>query len=86
MIRCILKIADLQPGRFYYVVVALDEQGLITDRYQSISVDVERVTTRAEALERGLITESDAVQIGDKIALAWHPLGTDYLAGIYRRA
>ena len=70
---------DLPPGRFYYVVVALDERGLITDRYQSISVDVERVTTLAEALERGLITESDAVQIGDKIALAWHPLGTDYL-------
>ena len=59
--------------------MALDERGLITDRYQSISVDVERVTTLAEALERGLITESDAVQIGDAIALAWHPLGTDYL-------
>jgi len=70
---------DLQPGRFHYVVVALDERGLITDRYQSISVDVERVTTLTEALERGLITESDAVQIGDKITLAWHPLGTDYL-------
>ena len=26
-----------------------------------------------------MITESDAVQIGDKITLAWHPLGTDYL-------
>ena len=34
---------DLRPA-FYYVVVALDERGLITDRYQSISVDVERPT------------------------------------------
>ena len=70
---------DLQPGRFHYVIVALDERGLTTDRYQSISVKIDRVTTLAEALERGLIDESDSVQIGDGIALAWHPLGTDYL-------
>ena len=70
---------DLQPGRFYYVVVALDERGLTTDRYQSIPVDIDRVTTLAEALERGLIDASDSVQMGDAIALALHPLGTDYL-------
>ena len=70
---------DLQPGRFYYSVVALDARGQITDQYQSLTVDLERVTTLQEALERGLIDTADNIQIGDEIELAWHPLGTDYL-------
>lgn len=70
---------DLQPDRFYYVVVALDGRGLITDRYQSIPVDIERVTTLVEASERGLIENADSMEIGDEVALALHPLGTDYL-------
>ena len=44
-----------------------------------IEVEVLRVTTLREALERGLVEESADVKVGDQINLAWHPLGTDYL-------
>ena len=70
---------DLKPGRYYYSVVALGPRGEISNQYETISVDVERVTTVSEALERGLITEADGIGVGDSVELAWHPLGTDYL-------
>ncbi|MYC61002.1 MAG: ABC transporter permease [Gammaproteobacteria bacterium] len=70
---------DLRPGRYYYSVVALGEGGAITDNYESLTVDVQRVTTLAEAVERGLIDDQDQLAVGDSIELQLHPLGADYL-------
>ena len=70
---------DLRPGRYYYSVVPLGVRGELLQGYQMIEVEVLRVTTLREALERGLVEESANVKVGDQINLAWHPLGTDYL-------
>ena len=70
---------DLRPGRYYYSVVPLGVRGELLQGYQMIEVEVLRVTTLREALERGLVEESADVKVGDQINLAWHPLGTDYL-------
>ena len=70
---------DLRPGRYFYSVVALGADGAITGNYQTLAVDVQRVTTLAEAVERGLIENQDELAVGDSIELQLHPLGTDYL-------
>ncbi|MCG8413479.1 MAG: ABC transporter permease [Pseudomonadales bacterium] len=70
---------DVRPDTYFYTVVALDDRGQTTDNFQTIEVEVERVTTLAEALERGLIDENSSLQVGDSINLEAHPLGTDYL-------
>ena len=70
---------DLRPGRYYYSVVPLGTRGELLQGYQMIEVEVLRVTTLREVLERGLVEESADVKVGDQINLAWHPLGTDYL-------
>ena len=70
---------DLRPGRYYYSVVALGEDGAVTGNYESLTVDVRRVTTLAEAAERGLIDDRDQLAVGDSIELQLHPFGTDYL-------
>ena len=70
---------DLRPGRYYYSVVPLGTRGELLQGYQMIEVEVLRVTTLREVLERGLVEESGDVKVGDQINLAWHPLGTDYL-------
>lgn len=70
---------DLRPGYYYYSVVALAENGAITGNYQTLGVDVQRVTTLPEALERGLTQDQAGLDIGDSLELQLHPLGTDYL-------
>lgn len=70
---------DLQPGTYFYSVVALGPRGEITTSYESLEVAIQRVTTVDEAIERGLVDEESNLQVGDQIELAWHPLGTDYL-------
>jgi len=70
---------DLRPGSYYYSVVALDEAGQLTDSYQTLPVQVQRVTTREEAIQRGLIAADSDLQVGDQVLLDRHPLGTDYL-------
>ena len=70
---------DLRPGRYYYSVVALAADGAVTGNYQTIPVDVQRVTTLAEARDRGLIGASDDLAQGDSLELQRHPFGTDYL-------
>ena len=70
---------DLRPGRYFYSVVALGEDGTVTGNYESLTVDVQRVTTLAEAVDRGLIENEDQLAVGDSIELQLHPLGTDYL-------
>lgn len=72
---------DLRPGTYFYSLVALGEQGQLLTQSQTIEVEMRRVTTVAEAVEKGLIAADDVVnwQLGDTIQLALHPLGTDYL-------
>ena len=70
---------DLKPSRYYYSIVPLGPQRELLDGYQTIEVELMRVTTLRDALEHGLVDESTQVEVGDQINLAWHPLGTDYL-------
>ncbi len=70
---------DLKPSRYYYSIVPLGPQRELLDGYQTIEVELMRVTTLSDALEGGLVDESTQLEVGDQINLAWHPLGTDYL-------
>ena len=70
---------DLKPRRYYYSVVPIDATGILLDGYQTITVDVLRVTTLAEVESQGLSAANINLQIGDSVNLALHPLGTDYL-------
>jgi len=57
----------------------LNADGSLSRETSSLTVDVERVTTVAEARERGLVASEAALVPGDRVELALHPLGTDYL-------
>ena len=70
---------DLKPRRYFYSIVSLGENGELQDEYESIAVDVRRVTTIAEARAKGLVTSEEELAIGNSINLNLHPLGTDYL-------
>ena len=70
---------DLKALRYFYSVVALDGSVREAPNYKTIAVDVTRVITAAEAEQKGLIDDASAVQPGDIVHLAFHPLGTDYL-------
>jgi oligopeptide transport system permease protein len=70
---------DLEPMTYYYAVLSLDRFGAEISEPVTLAVDVVRVITPAQAVERGLVpAEADAV-IGTELHLALHPLGTDYL-------
>lgn len=69
---------DLKPRRYYYSVVPLDEFGNEPGGYAFIGVDVTRVITADEAVERGL-AEPGELDLGDTVLLPLHPFGTDYL-------
>jgi len=70
---------DLKPRRYYYSVVPIDATGVLLDGYQTISVDVLKVTTLGEVESQGLSAANVNLIIGDSVNLAPHPLGTDYL-------
>lgn len=70
---------DLQSGTYYYTLVPLTADGVETSGAVTLAVDVIRVISIAQARERGLITADETVQLGQRLKLAWHPLGTDYL-------
>jgi oligopeptide transport system permease protein len=70
---------DVQPGTYYYSIVALDERNELTRNYQTIEVDVSLVVTESEAIGTGLVEQDNDMQVGDAIELAFHPFGTDYL-------
>ena len=70
---------DLRPGTYFYSVVALSENGGITENFTTIEANVFRVTTILEAQQNGLVSARPGVQIGDSVELTLHPLGTDYL-------
>ena len=70
---------DVKPGRYYYTIVALNAGGSLSRETSSLTVDVQRVTTVSEARERVLVASEVALAPGDRVELALHPLGTDYL-------
>ena len=70
---------DLQPRRYHFSVVSLDERGGESPDYVSIEAPVTRVITAREAVAKGLIDDVEAVREGESLKLQAHPLGTDYL-------
>lgn len=70
---------DIKPGTYYYTIVALNADGSLSRETSALTVDVQRVTTVTEARERGLVANEAALVPGDRVELALHPLGTDYL-------
>jgi len=70
---------DIKSGTYYYTIVALNADGSLSRETSALTVDVQRVTTVAEARERGLVANEAALVPGDRVELALHPLGTDYL-------
>ncbi len=57
----------------------MNADGSLSRETSALTVDVQRVTTVAEARERGLVANEAALVPGDRVELALHPLGTDYL-------
>ena len=70
---------DIKPGTYYYTIVALNADGSLSRETSALTVGVQRVTTVAEARERGLVANEAALVPGDRVELSLHPLGTDYL-------
>jgi oligopeptide transport system permease protein len=70
---------DLDPSRYWYSVVAVDENLVETEDYGVLVVDVIRVVSAEDAALNGWIDDPNAVRLGDAIAVPYHPLGTDYL-------
>ena len=70
---------DLKALTYFYSVVALDRAGRESADYTTVTADVTRVITAAEAVEKGLIENESDVRPGDTVKMAFHPLGTDYL-------
>ena len=70
---------DLKAGTYFYSLVMLDANGAETATAITQTVNVTRVISVAEAVERGLIKTEAEAQLGQELRLAWHPLGTDYL-------
>jgi oligopeptide transport system permease protein len=70
---------DLEPRRYWYSVVPLDESGEEADTYTTLQVDTVRAVSAEEAVARGWLSNEEGVRPGDEIRLSSHPLGTDYL-------
>ena len=70
---------DLEPMTYYYAVLTLDRFGAVMSPPTSLEVDVVRVITPAQAVERGLVASEADAKVGDELKLALHPFGTDYL-------
>ena len=70
---------DLKPRTYFYTVVGLDQQGRLTNDYQTLQVEVERVITLDDAIAQELVPQGSDLQLGDSVELQLHPFGTDYL-------
>jgi oligopeptide transport system permease protein len=70
---------DLDPRRYWYSVVAIDQSNVETMDYAVLPVDIVRVVSAEDAAARGWIPDTGAVALGDEVRLPYHPLGTDYL-------
>jgi oligopeptide transport system permease protein len=69
---------DLIPRSYYYSVVSFSADGS-TINTQTLAVEVTRVLTVEEALDRSLVADGETISLGDTVYLALHPFGTDYL-------
>ena len=69
---------DLEARTYYYAVVALDPTGQEFADFTSLPVEVIRVITAEQAVERGLARPGE-LKPGDQVRLKLHPFGTDYL-------
>ena len=70
---------DLKPQRYWYSVVVTDANRAEQETYAALVVDTVRTVSAEEAELRGWVQEAAALDIGDRIELPYHPLGTDYL-------
>ena len=70
---------DLQPRRYWYAVVVMDEDLAEQEAYATLVADVVRTVSAEEAELRGWVQDASALEAGDRIGLPYHPLGTDYL-------
>ena len=69
----------LEPLRYFYTVTSVDTAGEESPLYSLLALDVARVITPAEAVAKGLVADVGAARVGQRLTLASHPLGTDYL-------
>jgi oligopeptide transport system permease protein len=69
----------LEPKRYWYSVVVLDEKRAERDPYAALVVDVTRAVSADEAEARGWAADAQSLKVGDQLRLPYHPLGTDYL-------
>jgi oligopeptide transport system permease protein len=69
----------LRPERYWYSVVALDENREERDAYVTVVADVRRAVSADEAVARGWIDDASEVAVGDTVTPPYHPFGTDYL-------
>lgn len=69
---------DLAATRYYYSVIAIDDNLAEVGDPVHIEVDVQRVTTALDARKKNL-TDATDLAVGTQLKLAAHPLGTDYL-------
>jgi oligopeptide transport system permease protein len=70
---------NLEPRRYWYSVVVMDDVRVEQQAYAVLAVDVTRAVSPDEAESRGWVDSAAAVKPGDTIMLPYHPLGTDYL-------
>jgi oligopeptide transport system permease protein len=70
---------DLEPRRYWYSVVVMDESRAEREGYAALVVDAVRTVSAEEAELRGWTQDAGALEPGDRIGLPYHPLGTDYL-------
>ncbi|MBI80007.1 MAG: hypothetical protein CMQ51_06245 [Gammaproteobacteria bacterium] len=70
---------NLEPEKYWYSIVALDSTGRESREYNTILVEVTRAISKQEAIEKGIVSNNQSLEIGDTVYLNFHPLGTDYL-------
>jgi oligopeptide transport system permease protein len=70
---------NLEPRRYWYSIVVMDENRAEQSGYAAFVVDVVRTASVEEVRVRGWVQDAEALSLGDRIELPYHPLGTDYL-------
>lgn len=70
---------NLEPRRYWYSVVVMDETRAEQEGYAVLVVDAIRAVSAEEAESRGWVRDAGALEMGAEIGLPYHPLGTDYL-------
>lgn len=70
---------DLEPQRYWYAVVVMDEDRAEQEAYATLVADAVRTVSAEEAQLRGWVQDASTLEPGDRIDLPYHPLGTDYL-------